>query len=352
VARAIDGIFGALSTAVLLAVIATIPILQFFALGYLLNAARRLATRGRLREGFVGVREASRLGQIALGTWLAFLPYRLLLGLHNDARLIAPDSAQVLSTGRWMVALGVVATCITALALSQGGRLIHFFRPFRAARRLVGQLRDGDFAASTWGRLRAFVAAFGVPKIFSLGLRGYLGALLWLVLPTSLIAFSRGEGPLLVFGVVLMVVVLVYLPFLQIHFAVHDDFNRIFQVSAVRFLFKRAPIAFFVAFLATLLLALPLYALKIELVPRDALWLPSAVFITTIFPTKLLTAWAYNRGAKRELPRHRFWIWTMRVAMLPVALGYTLVVFFSQFLGWHGVLGLYEHHAFLLPVPF
>jgi hypothetical protein len=156
----------------------------------------------------------------------------------------------------------------------------------------------------------------------------------------------------LLIGMGMMIVVLVYLPFLQIHFAVHDSFNRIFQVDAVQYLFKRAPIAFFVALLSTLLLALPLYALKIELVPRDALWLPSVVFIVTVFPTKLLTAWAYHRGARRELPRHGFWIWTMRVAMLPVALTYSFVVFLSQFLGWHGVLGLYEHHAFLLPVPF
>ena len=50
----VDRLFGALSTAVLLAIIVTIPILQFFALGYLLNAARRLAKTGRLREAFAG----------------------------------------------------------------------------------------------------------------------------------------------------------------------------------------------------------------------------------------------------------------------------------------------------------
>jgi hypothetical protein len=38
--------------------------------------------------------------------------------------------------------------------------------------------------------------------------------------------------------------------------------------------------------------------------------------------------------------------------MVPVATVYALVVFLTQYTGWHGVLGLYERHAFLLPVPF
>lgn len=348
----VDRVFGALCTAVLLAIIVTIPVLQFFALGYLLNAARRLAKTGRIRDGFVGVREASRVGQFALGAWLVFLPFRLLLAMNADAALISLGSRQVLMTGRIAAALGVAAMLIAFVALTQGGQLVHFFRPLRAARRLVGQLREGSFVTRSWSRLVEFVSDFGAAEIFSLGLRGYFGAAVWLLVPTSLIALSRGRGLSLLIGMGMLVVVLVYLPFLQIHFAVHDRLRRMFQIEAVQHLFTRAPIAFFVAFLSTLLLALPLYLLKIEIVPRDALWLPSIVFVTTIFPTKLATAWAYHRGAKREPPRHPFWIWTMRVAMLPVALTYAFVVFLSQFLGWHGVLGLYEHHAFLLPVPF
>ena len=348
----IDRVFGAVSTAVLLAVIATIPILQLFALGYLLNAAGRFAKTGKLRDGFVGVRQASRIGQFAVGCWLWALPFRLALSMNHDAMLIAPGSPQVIFTGRLSAVLGIVAIVVALAALSQGGQLVHFFRPLRATIRLVRQLRKGDYLRDAWARMVRFVTAFGAPKIFSMGFRGYLGAALLLLLPTTLIAVSGGKGLLVLVGMGMLVVVLVYLPFLQIHFAVHDSFNRIFQVDAVQFLFKRAPIAFFIAFLSTLLFALPLYALKIELVPRDALWLPSAVFIVTIFPTKLLAAWAYHRGAKRDAPRHGFWIWTMRVAMIPVALTYSFVVFLSQYLGWHGALGLYEHHAFLLPVPF
>jgi hypothetical protein len=38
--------------------------------------------------------------------------------------------------------------------------------------------------------------------------------------------------------------------------------------------------------------------------------------------------------------------------MLAASGFYVLIVFFSQFTVWHGVWGMYEQHAFLLPVPF
>jgi hypothetical protein len=182
-------------------------------------------------------------------------------------------------------------------------------------------------------------------------LRAYAGAFVWLAVPTTLIAVGR-KGIVALMGGLLLVAVLVYLPFLQIHFAVHDRFRRMFALEEVRDLHQRAPLAFSFALLSSLLLALPLYLLKIELVPRDALWLPAAVFIATIFPCKLLTAWAYHRGLIRESPRHGVWIWASRIAMVGVAIVYAFVVFLTQYTGWHGVLGLYEHHAFLLPVPF
>ena len=101
-----------------------------------------------------------------------------------------------------------------------------------------------------------------------------------------------------------------------------------------------------------LLFALPLYLLKIEVVPGDAVWLPSLVFITFIFPARLLTGWAFGRSGRREQPRHWFSRWTGRLSMVPVVAFYVLVVYFSQFTAWEGIWSLYEQHAFLLPVPF
>ena len=59
-----------------------------------------------------------------------------------------------------------------------------------------------------------------------------------------------------------------------------------------------------------------------------------------------------GRAAKRSGPRHWFFRWTGRLPLLPAALFYVLVVFFTQYTSWNGVWGLYEQHAFLVPVPF
>ena len=102
----------------------------------------------------------------------------------------------------------------------------------------------------------------------------------------------------------------------------------------------------------TLLFALPLYLLKAELVPREAAWLPSLVFVLFMFPARLATGWALARSQKRELPRHFLFRWTAWFAMLPVVGFYVLIVYFTQYVSWYGGLSLYEQHAFLLPVPF
>ena len=38
--------------------------------------------------------------------------------------------------------------------------------------------------------------------------------------------------------------------------------------------------------------------------------------------------------------------------MVPAAIVYAAIVYFTQFTSWYGIASLYEQHAFLLPVPF
>jgi hypothetical protein len=128
--------------------------------------------------------------------------------------------------------------------------------------------------------------------------------------------------------------------------------RAVFEFGAARAAYKRAPWAATFAIIITLLFALPLYLLKIEIVPREAEWLPSLVFITFIFPARLLTGWALGRANRRRTPRHWFFRWTGRLPLLPATAIYVLIVFFTQYTSWNGVWSLYEQHAFLVPVPF
>jgi hypothetical protein len=355
VSSVLEWLFGALTLMVGLAVLAAVPVVQFLSLGYLLEAGGRVARTGRLRDGFIGVRLAARLGGIVLGSWVLLLPVRLVAGLARSAQIIAPNGR---AASGWRLGLSILIG-LTALhvgaACLRGGRLRYFLWPFNIVWLLRRIVRGGYYTAAR-DAVWETAAALRLPYYFWLGLRGFVGAFAWLAIPITLLALGQQRwrgAPLVGFlGGALLALVLLYLPFLQMRLAATDRLSEGFSLRAVRADYRRAPWAFTFAFVLTLLFALPLYVLKIELVPRDAAWLPSLVFVAFIFPARLVTGWALSRAARRESPRHWFFRWTGRLPLLPAAAFYVLVVFFTQYTSWNGVWSLYEQHAFLLPVPF
>ncbi len=98
--------------------------------------------------------------------------------------------------------------------------------------------------------------------------------------------------------------------------------------------------------------AIPLYLLKIEMVPREVAWLPGLLFVGFLFPAGWLAAGPTPEEGSRETRRHWVWRGVGRLGMVPVAGLYVLIVFLAQYTSWGGVWDLYEQHAFLLPVPF
>ncbi|HEY7153610.1 MAG TPA: hypothetical protein VH575_06605 [Gemmataceae bacterium] len=351
----LEWLFGVVVLMVGLAVLAALPVLQFLSLGYLLESSGRVARTGRLRDGFIGVRLAARLGGIVLGSWLMLLPVRLVADLAYSAQIIDPGGGRAAG---WRIGLFVLIG-LTALhigmACARGGRLRYFFWPFNFIWVLLRLLRGGYYAEArdaVWDT----TMSLRLPYYFSLGFRGFVGALTWLALPVTLMALGRlgtpGAALLGLLGALLLGLVLLYLPFLQTRLARVNRLSAIFDLPATRAEFRRAPWAFAFAFVVTLLFALPLYLLKIEMVPREAAWLPSLVFLAFIFPARLLTGWALGRAVHRKTPRHWFFRWTGRLAFLPAASFYVTIVFFTQYTSWNGVWSLYEQHAFLVPVPF
>ena len=137
------------------------------------------------------------------------------------------------------------------------------------------------------------------------------------------------------------------------HIVRQRRFGALFEVRTVREQYQRAPVAFAFWFVITLAFAIPLYLLKIEMIPREAAWLPSLVFVAFIFPARLMTGWAVARADKALNPRFFLFRWTGRPIMFAVAAFYVLIVFFTQFTSWNGIWSLYfEQHVFQLPVPF
>ncbi|MFA6546332.1 MAG: hypothetical protein WCS99_18085 [Limisphaerales bacterium] len=359
--RALDGasslmewIFGAAVLVVGLAVLSVLPVLNFLSLGYLLNVSGTVARTGRLRDGFIGVRKAAVIGRFLAGTWLVLWPARIVSGFWQDAVLIAPGSA---STRNWRIAL-VLLTVLTLWhilwASLRGGRMRHFLWP--APLRFFRWLRAPDKYEAIHNTVLGYVRSLSLPYYFWLGLRGFLGALAWLILPVGILLLASrlpqtGAVLLSLPGGLLLFLVAIHLPFLQARFACTGNFRDLFAWREVRALFRRAPLAFWLALLVTLLFALPLYLLKIELTPLELAWLPSLVFVSFILPARLLTGWAVGRAMRREQPRSAFFCWLSRLTILPVAGVYVLFVYFSQFFSWNGALSLLEQHAFLVPAP-
>ena len=347
--------FGLASVILGLALLATIPLVQLLTLGYFLEVSRRVAASGRWRDGCVGIDKAARVGSIVLGSWLLLWPARILSGYWYHATLIDPQSERSQTLYRWLIVVTTLTVIHIIWAWFRGGRFRDFLWP--APVRLIRQAFRGGTYLEARDRLWDFVVSLQLPYFFMLGLRGFLGALAWLLLPILLCIGGTSLPPgfaLLsgLVGYILLTLVLILLPFLQTEFACKQTWASMLDWRTTRMLFRRAPIAFWFSFTITLLFALPLYLLKLELTPREVLILPSLVFVVFSWPARLLCGWAVGRAWRREVPRFFGSRWLARLAIIPTAAIYTLVVFLTRYTSWYGTWSLLEQHAFLVPVPF
>lgn len=346
--------FGFVAVMVLLALCSVIPGLNFLSLGYLLHVSGAVARTGRLRDGFIGVRKASVIGSVAAGAWVVMWPARIAEGFWRDAEIITAGSRTAMLWQASATVLFVLTSIHIVWACLRGGRWWHFLWP--APLKLHRWLKSADSLSQVGQALRSHLFGLRLPFYFWLGVRGFAGALTWLILPVGIL-FAATRAPvggavaLSLLGGLLLLLVVMHLPFLQARLAQTESFKAIFEIREVRCLFLRAPLAFWLALFITVLLAIPLYLLKIELTPRELAWLPALLFVLFIFPARLLTGWAMSRAQRRETPRHWFWRSIARFGLLPVALAYVLVVYAAPYLSWNGAWSLLEQHAFLVPAP-
>src|SRR5262249_6827442 len=159
------------------------------------------------------------------------------------------------------------------------GKLRYFFVPLLAPLVLLIRIIEGGYYTRCRDAVWQFVQPGQLLACAWMGLRGFAGAFLWLVLPISLLALGRVVPPVRFLRAWLLAIVLVFLPFAQIHFAARNDLRAFADFRGVWRVWDKAPWACTVALIVTLAFALPLYALKLEMIPREVAWLPSLVFI-------------------------------------------------------------------------
>lgn len=349
--------FGVVSLVLLLAVVAAIPLVNFLALGYLLEAQGRVGRTGKLRYALPLLPLAPRLGGLAFGLWFWLLMVRLVADAASDAALIDPQGPVA---RRWQMVLWWVSAGIglhLVLAVASGGGLWCFFRPIKNARWLWREWKQGRYLQRAETAVREFIAALRIPHHWSLGVRGFFGTLAWLLIPTLLFAALQdpdrpAQVVVMLTGGALLIPVLSWAPLLQAHFATENRLSAFWELGKIRELYRRAPFLCSLAVVVLYALALPLYLFKIAAPPRDALWYFTLIFVVTIYPAKILVAWAYARASRREQRRWRLWRWLWGAVMLPLLAWYLFLLFFTPAISAAGRRVLLDHHALLLPTPF
>jgi hypothetical protein len=350
-----------LSLLIVLAVAATIPILQFASLGYMLESSGRIARGMPASRCFPGAAIAGKIVSSAIWIGLTWLPVWLVTDFAYSAELIEPGSGRAQGIRISAQVLAVLWVIWSAWAIFRGGRWWHFLwpAPIRFAKTI--------FRLQTWreaeDRLWNWIASLHLFRLMQLGFFGTLAAVAWLAVPALLMIISLtspnnqapDNGPLGLIGLIGalgMLWVLMYLPFLPIHMASEGRLLAAFDRKSIRNAFRRAPFAFLIAVVALVVLSIPLYPLRIEVIPPELWWILSLFFVTLIFPAKLLAGWALRRSRLRPKNCH----WSLRwIAWIPLVVALSFYIGFlylAKFAVWEGTASILLQHAFLPPVPF
>lgn len=355
----IQNLFETLSLFTILAVMTAIPLIQLISFGYLLDVAGKLTCGAKVSEAVRWRPAAGRIGLAVLALVLLGLPIRLLTHWATAAEIISPGTRQAGLLRGGAVVLTLLAMAHLSWAWARGGCLKYYFWP--APKQWLSQAwRPGTWLRSA-DALLAMIRSFEMPRLFWLGTRGAIGTLIWLLPATVIIAVNRnGKTGIagLVGGVafICLGIALMYLPMLQANFAADNRFRSMFAVKKIRSDFRRAPWAWLVAMVLTLvLLPIPLYLLKIEPPPRELIWLPTWFFIALMLPARIASGLAMRRARSKPEPSGD-WAWISRFAvrvLIPPVVGvYLLFVYLSQYVSWDGLQTWVQQHAVLVPVPF
>jgi hypothetical protein len=322
--RFVFWVFGIAVLVTALALAASLPIIQFVTLGYLLEISRRIVEHQKIRAGFWGIQAATRAGGVILGTYLIWLPAYFMSSYYVDATIMFPGSERADQYGWQTALLAVFTSLVTLWAWTRGGLLRHFIWP--APIQFLKEGLNRKIYVAAHNRFWEFVSQFPLRALFVTGLQGFIGTFCWLIIPIGLciggMVLPRGINLVCgTIGYVALAVVFLYLPMLQTRFAVEQRLVVFKEIGVVRSMYQRAPLA-------------------------------AIVFIIFAWPTRILLGWAYARAQRRETPRLRLSIWLGRLTLIPIVFAYGSIVLASRYTSWYGEWSLLEQHALLIPIPF
>lgn len=344
------------SLTLLLSLGATVPIIQFASLGYMLECSARIASNRPWGDCFPGAQRARRLVLALAIIAVSWLPVWFVADLAYTAALIEPNGPQ----GPRLRIAAIVLTFLWIVwilwAVFRGGRLRDFLWPAPVL------FFQSVFRSETWrlaeDRLWAGIRSLHFFRLITRGLLASIGALIWLALPAGLMIFSltgspsTGKGLVGLVGALAMVWVVSRLPYLQVEYAKTGDFRSLLRVREVHRAYLQAPWTLTISLGVLLVLATPLYVLRIERIPEELEWILTLFFVFFIFPARLAIGWAWRRAADssdRAWWVSRYLAWPLRLAMVLIYVG---ALYLARFTSWEGAAVFLLQHAFLPPVPF
>ena len=351
---------GTVCLVLILAILAAVPGLNILTLGYLIDPQKRVAESGRLRDGFPLMVLAPRLGVIVLCSVLLLAPIRIQAVRVSDAAVILGEShARVVQMQTFLYVMQTIVAIHLMLAIARGGTLGCFLRPFKNViwflRKILTRKGREEMSVGT----EQVLLLVKPLQHFWIGLKAFVGAVLWLLIPAGLlVSYSAPGRTAPIFGVLsflgamLMIPVAAWLPQLQVHQAVTGRFRSIFAVSAARRVIRNAPLSWMLTTVLMYVMTFPLYLTKIKLLPADALLVLTPFFIVLTYPARVLVAWAYHYGMKQVQPAWFPYRWSIKLIMLPLLAGYAGFLFLTPFVSELGKAAPLENQAFLSPVPY
>lgn len=387
----------------LLAALAAIPGLSLVSLGMMLDAEGRVGRSGRFRDGFPLLAVSTRVAMISLIVGLFLGGIFFASSIAEGQQIVGRISN--LPQNSWSIGtalLQVVAFVILLLGIANGGSFGRFFWPLRRspsrrakiiltgigvvafllataqpgfilvylvilmtgaairnARDLYDGLRSGEYVTAVNHWTEKLMDLFQPWHHLKIAVKGAIGALIWLAIPTFLLGrastapHTAPAGPTIasLIGGALMIPVAAWLPLLQCHQAATGEFRAIFDVRTVREIISRVPFRWAIATILLYGLAIPLYLSKVVFTPQDAFWFFTPLFILVIYPTRILMGWVYNSGYTKERRSSMLLRLPVKWFMIPVLGFYSLILFVLPLVSPAGPRAMYENHAFLLPVP-
>ena len=187
--------FGTGCLVMVLAILAAIPGLNILTLGYLIDPQKRVAESGRLRDGFPLMVLAPRLGVIVFFSILLLAPIRFQSVRVSDAAVIlGPTHPRVLQMQTILQVLQTIVAVHLMLAIAPVARLVAFCDRSGMSSGFCGRSSRATGREEMSEGTEQVLQLVRPVQHFWIGLKAFVGAVLWLSVPAGLLVAYSAPG--------------------------------------------------------------------------------------------------------------------------------------------------------------